>query len=128
MCVLEIFYFKNRIVSGATESITDILNWVGIKFDPFVDKNTSSMCSKIIQSSRLDLYHSHAEILLQDGSAFKCYCSKHDSSECQKNASAPCDERCRFLSHAEKQSLLNSPYVIRLKVSKPFNRVTFLLI
>ncbi|KGG50497.1 hypothetical protein DI09_68p50 [Mitosporidium daphniae] len=107
---------KARSVAGAASSFISILNWTGIKFDPYVDHLGRSF-PHICQSSRLDLYRSHAKVLLDKGFAYRCYCPKELSPDGLTPPSAY-GGTCRSLSRCENPNLCGKPFAIRLKVDQ----------
>ena len=75
------------------------------------------------QSQRLLLYHTHANMLVQNGSAYKCFCSSDRlqilRATARKDGTASgYDGSCRTLSHAEaeERSQSGEPFVVRLRV------------
>jgi len=64
---------QNREVAGAAESLVNTLHNLGIEFDesPMVGGNYAPYT----QSERLALYHEHANMLLEKGHAYRCFCS-----------------------------------------------------
>ena len=85
-----------RKVEGATEVILDSLKWLGLDWDE----------GPYFQSQRLALYKEAAEKLLQQGSAYRCYCSSQRleamRQEQMKRKQPPgYDRLCRNLTPAE---------------------------
>ena len=103
---------RTRLVEGAAEGLIDILKWAGLEFDegPFS------------QSERLEIYGSHAKLLLDKGLAYRCFCTSERLDEMRKLQIAKkqppkYDGRCRDMSVAESDKLaLEKPYVIRMKM------------
>src|SRR3989344_3953428 len=56
---------RERYVDGAVEKLLVTLKTVGLNFDevPYV------------QSERTEIYREHADILLQTGAAYRCFCA-----------------------------------------------------
>ena len=87
-----------------------------------------------IQSERRDLYGKYAELLVEKGFAYRCFCGK-DEDESQEVAEGVKVKKhhcgCPNLSHAEIQAKLDSgaPYVVRQKIPREgittFHDVTF---
>lgn len=104
---------RERTVEGSVERIIDSLNWIGINFDE----------GPIFQSNRLDLYHQHAEDLIEKKAAYRCFCSSQRLEEVRqeqmKNKKPPeYDGHCRELSKEEidQKMAAGEKFVIRLKV------------
>jgi glutamyl-tRNA synthetase len=73
-----------RVDPKAYQMIEDDLTWLGVKWD-----------EKIIQSSRITLYHQYAEKLIKLGQAYMCTCPG-DEFKKLKDQSQPCT--CRDLT------------------------------
>lgn len=91
--------------------IIDSLNWLSI--------NTRE--EVFYQSARLDIYKNYADRLLEEGKAYRCFCSKElleeDRNKLIADGKKPMYvERCRGLKPDE--SLSARPYVIRFKVER----------
>lgn len=103
---------QNRLVKGAEEQILEALKWLGLSWDE----------GPIRQSSRLPIYRERAEKLVEDGSAYYCFCSEARleklREEAQKKGLPPrYDGRCRKLEPAEaKRRSEKEKFVVRLKV------------
>lgn len=112
---------QTRIVPGATEKLTEMLDWAGIGIDegPFQEGSYGPY----LQSNRLDLYWQHIETLLQNGTAYRCFCAPKRLDLLRKDAlrrrEVPkYDNRCRHLTpeDVDKKLKQNAPYVIRFKL------------
>ncbi len=126
---------QTRLVGDAIEGMIDAMTWAGVEHEegPFIDSETGDVVQKgaygpYIQSERLALYKEHADVLLDKGAAYYCFCSKErlDSvREAQKAAgeTPKYDGCCRGLSRedAENRIAAGDSHVLRLKL--PENRV-----
>jgi glutamyl-tRNA synthetase len=111
-----------RRVEGAVAAIQDDLRWLGLDWDegPEVGGNYGPY----IQSERLEKYKAAAQLLLDKGAAYKCYCSQERLEALRvqqtKNKLPPGYDRCcRNLSEAEctqKEEEGITP-VVRLKTT-----------
>ncbi|MBP1749134.1 MAG: glutamate--tRNA ligase [Deltaproteobacteria bacterium] len=100
------------IERSRNEYVDDILgglSWLGLNWDegPFYQKD------------RIDLYREHAQRLLKEGLAYKCYCSAEALEEKRKTAlkeggKPHYDRTCRDLP-ADDPSCEGKPYVIRFR-------------
>ncbi len=104
---------RSRYVEGAVEGIKKSLLWAGIQWDDEV----------IFQSERLELYQKAANKLLEEGKAYRCFCSESRLERVRKlreqnKLPSGYDRKCRNLTKEEiDEHLANGdPYVIRLKV------------
>lgn len=116
---------QKRFVEGAEDIIFQSLDWFGLTEDESPRKKGEY--GPYRQSERLDVYAKYANILIEKGHAYYCFCSKErldEMRETLRKEKKPLryDRHCRNLSTDEiKQKLDESrPYVIRLKV--PDNR------
>lgn len=112
---------QERLVVGAVDSILEGLDWLGIDWDegPRVGGDFGSY----FQSERLDHYIKASNDLIQNGKAYRCYCTKERLSEVRESQklqkqSIGYDGYCRNLTHQQVQSFDNSstPYVVRFKM------------
>jgi glutamyl-tRNA synthetase len=104
---------RERCVAGATENIIEALRWYGLNFDE----------GPIFQSQRTAIYKKFAAQLLEQGSAYYCFCSSERLEELRKiqiaNRQAPkYDGHCRNLEDSAVQNKIKpgAPYVIRMKI------------
>jgi nondiscriminating glutamyl-tRNA synthetase len=128
---------RTRLVEGAVEGMIKSMNWAGVTHDegPFIDENHNIYqvgdYGPYIQSERLPIYQEHVKTLLQNGNAYRCFCSRERlenlREEQKENGQTPrYDGHCRHLSHSQiKEKMENGEdYVIRMAL--PHNMdVTF---
>lgn len=111
---------QNRLVSDATDVIYRTLAECGLNHDEGPD--IGGPVGPYIQSQRRDLYGKYAELLVQKGAAYYCFCEKSDSEDSQESdfGQNQQDDPCRDLSPEEIQAKLNAgcPYVIRQRIPK----------
>ncbi|XP_067929848.1 nondiscriminating glutamyl-tRNA synthetase EARS2, mitochondrial-like [Watersipora subatra] len=111
-----------RYVPGAMERIIDLLSWVGIKPDegPIIGGDYGPY----VQSERLALYTKWVNQLLEEGHAYKCFCSPQRLELLRKEQSMRrevfqgYDNACRYLTHEKLQEKVSSktPFVVRFKL------------
>lgn len=106
---------RERFVPESIEYIENALNWLGLNYDG----------KKIYQSDRKEIHKEYAEKLVEEGKAYKCFCSKERLSklraEQEKQKVPPgYDGKCRNLSAEEvgKLEKENKNYVIRFAMPK----------
>lgn len=108
---------RTRYVEGAVDAIYRTLKLAGIEHDEGPDRDGGY--GPYIQSERRDLYKKYAEILVERGAAYYCFCDE-ERLESLKNEDGikRYDGRCRNLSREEVAERLSKgePYVIRHKV------------
>ncbi len=112
---------QGRYIEGATDAIYNTLKKCGLRHDEGPD--IGGPVGPYIQTQRRDIYTKYAELLIQKGGAYRCFCSKEDLEEHSADSSASVkkyDGRCSLLSEAEIQEKLAAglPYVIRQKIPR----------
>lgn len=119
---------RARLVEGAAENLYAMLRWVGIPYDEGPD--IGGPHAPYIQSERFDSYRPYAEMLVEQGDAYYCFCTAERltamRAEQEKNHQPPkYDRHCLGLSEAEVKANLEAHvgHVIRLKV--PAGKTTF---
>lgn len=118
-----------REVPGATESILRALAWAGIAPDEGMVLDAAGRTVQrgahgpYKQSERLALYRAHADLLLQGGHAYHCFCTPERLEEMramqQAKGQAPMyDRRCRALPPEEalRRAAGGEKHVVRMKV------------
>ena len=127
---------RNRLVEGAIESLIRTMQAVGITYDEGPVLNKDGTLSELgdngsyIQSERLDIYKEHAKILIENKSAYHCFCSKDRLDELRSQQQlakmqTKYDRACCKLSEDEVESRIEKgePHVIRLLL--PEGETTF---
>ncbi len=112
---------QKRTVPGAIDAIMDGLRWLGLDWDEGPD--VGGPYGPYIQTERADLYRQWAHWLVDNGHAYKCFCTPEELAamrEEQKEKKLPLgyNGRCRHLSSVqitEKESAGRN-YVIRFKM------------
>lgn len=101
---------QERSTQEATQLILDSMSWLGLDYD----------AGPFYQAKRLDHYRKVAERLIEDGLAYRCYCSKEKLAELRErqfaNKEKPrYDGCCRDKNLSEDKE---QPFVIRFKNSQ----------
>src|SRR5262245_35970960 len=73
---------RARYVEGAVENLIQTLQWSGLNYDEGPEKGGA--CGPYIQSQRLEIYRQHIDVLLTNGSAYRCFCSPERLEEVRK--------------------------------------------
>ena len=117
---------QGRYVDGAVEVIYRTLNECGLDHDEGPD--VGGPVGPYIQTERRGLYKEYAELLIEKGCAYRCFCEKtEDEGEGFEKAADP----CRGMSRAESDARAanGEPFVIRQKIpedgSTPFHDEIF---
>ncbi len=112
---------RARIVEGAVENLIDTLHWAGLEYDEGPRKG--GPFAPYVQSERLSLYRDHVNQLLDNGHAYRCFCTSERLDEMRKGQEknglpSKYDRRCLNLSQKEIEEKISSkiPFVIRMKV------------
>ena len=108
---------QGRYVDGAVDVIYNTLRDCGLAHDEGPD--IGGPVGPYIQSQRRDLYLKYAELLIEKGGAYRCFCGK-DTDESDDAGFKKYDGRCARLSPEEIQAKLDAgmPYVIRQKIPR----------
>ena len=112
---------RARFVATSEQMIFDALKWVGLTWDEGPD--VGGPYGPYRQSERSQIYRDHAEILLENGTAYRCFCTPEELEASRKQQmAAKLPPRyagtCRNLSpDAINTNLSESKeYVVRMKV------------
>ncbi|XP_065203765.1 nondiscriminating glutamyl-tRNA synthetase EARS2, mitochondrial [Planococcus citri] len=115
---------RTRLVDEAVEKVENDLEWAGLIPDESPRRGGSY--GPYLQSERLSLYQKEVQKLLENGTAYYCFCSDRRLDLMKKDAirrrEVPkYDNRCRNLSEQEVQEKLrnSSSHCIRFKLT-PF--------
>jgi len=110
-----------RSTAASEAAILRSLHWLGLSWDEGPD--VGGPHAPYRQSERGAIYRKYADQLLEQGHAFRCYCTSERLDQLRKSQQRAgmkpgYDGRCLNLSAAERQSLESSstPFVIRMKV------------
>ena len=112
---------RARLVPGSVEVMMDTLRWIGLDWDE--GPEIGGPFGPYVQSERKEIYIEHAERLVAEGTAYRCYCSAERlavlRAEQERNRQPTgYDRHCRFMGaeeRAEKEAS-GEPSVIRFAV------------
>ena len=112
---------QERYVDGAVDVIYKTLKQAGLSWDEGPD--VGGPVGPYVQSERMGQFKKYAEMLVESGHAYYCFCDKERLDELHKvqeasHISPMYDRHCRNLSKEEIQKNLDAkfPYVIRQKM------------
>jgi len=113
---------RNRFVEGAVENLIETMNWVGLDYDEGPDKDGN--VGPYYQSERLDVYKKYSEQLIEQGDAYRCFCTPErltalrEEQQKAKLPQAKYDKHCMNLSKEEiEQNITDGkPHIVRLNV------------
>ena len=106
---------QTRQVEGATELIYRTMNECGLTHDEGPD--VGGPVGPYIQTQRRGLYGKYAQLLVEKGHAYCCFCEKAESEE-DSGEFDRAEDPCRSLSSEEAAAKITAgaPYVIRQKI------------
>jgi glutamyl-tRNA synthetase len=114
---------RTRSTRESEEAILRALRWVGLSWDEGPD--IGGAYGPYRQSERADIYREHAEILLEKGAAYRCFCTAERIAalrEEQKKAKATLgyDGRCRTIAPEESKAraAAGETFVVRLAMPR----------
>jgi glutamyl-tRNA synthetase len=112
---------RTRYNAEAVSDMVDSLHWLGLDWDE--GPEVGGDYGPYLQSERLELYHRYAEQLVDEGHAYRCYCSPERLAALREQQMAQktgvgYDRHCRNLTDAERSEYEAEGItpVIRLKV------------
>ncbi len=94
----------SRVSEEAFHLVMESLRWLGIEWDEGPD--VGGPHAPYRQSERMDIYREHAVRLIEDGRAYRCYCTPEELEQRRQEALARgeppgYDGRCRTLTREE---------------------------
>ena len=106
---------QGRLVEGATEVIYKTLRDCGLTHDEGPD--LGGPVGPYIQTERKDIYGKYAQLLVEKGGAYRCFCQKTENEE-QGESFEKHTDPCRNLSAEEIDEKLRAgvPFVIRQRI------------
>lgn len=112
---------RNRFVEGAAENLADMLAWAGLRFDE--GPGLGGDRGPYVQSERSAIYAAHVDRLLNEGKAYRCFCTPEELEVSRQRQIAEkrdpaYDGRCRLLSEEDAQRHLaeQHSFTVRMKV------------
>ena len=105
---------QKRKVEDAVAVIKRTMAGCGLTYDEGPD--VGGPVGPYVQTERRDLYRKYAELLIEKGAAYRCFCTEERLEELHKaDPNAKYDRHCLHLSPEEIQAKLDAgePYVIR---------------
>ncbi len=113
---------QSRLVPGAVDVIFKTLKECGLEHDEGPD--VGGPVGPYVQTQRREYYRKYAELLMEKGGAYRCFCGKDEQEDSRpQEDGAPArkyDGRCSRLTQAEIEERLKAgqPYVIRQKIPR----------
>lgn len=120
---------QTRLVEGALEGMLAAMKWAGVNHTEGVMMDDAGKVYQqgnngpYIQSERLPIYNEYLQALIENGSAYPCFCSKERLDAVREEQKAKgenfkYDGHCKHLTEAEIKEKIqqNIPHVYRLKL------------
>ena len=103
---------QGRLVEGAVDVIYKTMQECSLEHDEGPD--VGGPVAPYIQTERRPLYREYADLLIEKGHAYRCFCEKAESEEDSGEFNRAADP-CRFLSKEESdaKAAAGEPYVVR---------------
>src|ERR1700692_896178 len=112
---------RARFVATSEQMIFDALRWTGLSWDEGPD--VGGPYGPYRQSERTEIYREHADLLLANGTGYRCFCTAEELEASRKQQmAAKLPPRyagtCRALTQKTIDANLaaEKPFVIRMKV------------
>ena len=106
---------RGRLIEGATDVIYRTMAECHLDHDEGPD--VGGPVAPYIQSERMGMYKEYAELLVEKGCAYRCFCEKAESEE-DSGEFDRADDPCRSLSREESdaKAAAGEAYVIRQRI------------
>ena len=106
---------QGRLVEGAVDVIYRTMEQCGLDHDEGPD--VGGPVGPYVQTERRPFYGKYAELLIERGHAYRCFCEKTESEEDSGEFDRAADP-CRSLSReeADRRAQAGEPYVIRQRI------------
>lgn len=104
-----------RSTQESVDAILDAMAWLGMSCDE----------GPVYQSERFDLYRQKVQQLLDEGKAYKCYCTAEDL-EAKRQLALAEGRKPKYDGHCRQRSdQPDAPYVVRFLLPDPAGEVSF---
>ena len=103
---------QERLVEGAVDVIYRTMAECGLDHDEGPD--VGGPVGPYVQTERRELYGKYADLLIEKGHAYRCFCEKQEEPEGFEKAADPC--RCLSREESDAKAAAGQPYVVRQKI------------
>lgn len=109
---------QGRLVEGATDVIYKTLSNCHLKHDEGPD--VGGPVGPYIQTERRSLYGKYAELLLEKGGAYRCFCQKAESEDQEGEEFKKTENPCARLTKEESnaKAAAGEPFVLRQRIPR----------
>ncbi|RMG20359.1 MAG: glutamate--tRNA ligase [Deltaproteobacteria bacterium] len=105
---------RERSSIESVRAILDGLRWLGLDWDE--GPEVGGAYGPYFQMERLEIYRAHAERLIREGKAYRCYCTKEELDALREAAQAR-GEQFRYPGTCrEREDRPDLPHVVRIKM------------
>ncbi len=112
---------RTRFSADSEQQIFDAMKWLGLYYDEGPD--VGGDFAPYRQSERIGIYKKYADMLVDNGGAYCCFCTQERLTSLRErqvamNQAPGYDGHCRKLTkeEVEQKKANNEPYIIRLKM------------
>lgn len=112
---------RTRFSADSEQQIFDAMKWLGLYYDEGPD--VGGDFGPYRQSERMGMYKKYADMLVDNGGAYCCFCTQERLTSLRErkvamNQAPGYDGHCRKLTkqEVEQKKANNEPYIIRLKM------------
>ncbi|CAG9610014.1 glutamate--tRNA ligase [Pseudoneobacillus rhizosphaerae] len=117
---------KKRNIEGGEESQLKYLAWLGIDWDESVD--VGGEYGPYRQSERNDIYETYYSQLLEEGKAYKCYCTEEEleaerEAQIEKGENPQYSGKCRHLTTEQKAAFEAEGRLPSIRLKVPANKI-----
>lgn len=117
---------KKRNIEGGEQSQLKYLKWLGMDWDEGVD--VGGEFGPYRQSERNDIYKKYYSQLLEEGQAYKCYCSEEEleaerEAQLAKGETPHYSGKCRHLAVDEQNALENEGRKPSIRIKVPAGKI-----
>lgn len=117
---------KKRNIEGGEESQLKYLAWLGIDWDESVD--VGGEYGPYRQSERNDIYETYYSQMLEEGKAYKCYCTEEEleaerEAQIEKGENPQYSGKCRNLTMEQKAAYETEGRLPSIRLKVPANKI-----
>jgi nondiscriminating glutamyl-tRNA synthetase len=117
---------KKRNIEGGEQSQLKYLNWLGMDWDEGVD--VGGEYGPYRQSERNDIYKKYYTQMLEEGSAYKCYCTEEEleaerEAQLERGETPKYSGKCRHLTKEDQQHLESEGRKPSIRIIVPEGKV-----
>ncbi|MCL1836900.1 MAG: glutamate--tRNA ligase [Treponema sp.] len=113
---------RSRFDQSYVQNLYDTFDWLGIRWDEGPD--VGGTFAPYVQSQRTELYRHHADELLRQGRAYRCFCSAgriekiRQEREAAHSSESGYDRHCRNIlpEEAASRAASGEAHTVRLKI------------